>query len=525
LPEGWTAWHSLRVHAARGAEGEGDFVLAVPHRGVILLEVKGGQVELRGGHWYQNGKRLSAAPREQAHGFSKTLRQQLGARFPGERLPFVVIATAFPETAWEEPPSNGDLEGAVLGAQDLAFLREALEALAERLFQPREAPSWDWVSALHELWGETWIPEPTLGWRTQEAEVRRVALDAQQLAAIRALTSNPRVLVQGGPGSGKTLLALEVAKRWQAAARAPLLLCFTRALALEFRAAGRTAWTVRDLAAELVRTRSLPVSAASEPARWSAEEWSEATLLAAAEVERSPFPCDAVIVDEAQDLEAADWALVRALAGQGPLWIFADEGQGFWPARSEIPAEVRPPFTVVLETRYRCPPAIAAFAELYRTGAPASKPVTASPELELLITSAAELEGACAAALARLAGAGIARRHIAVISLAGQTRTRLGAATHIGSVPVVRADAGDAREELVADTFLRFKGLERPWVVLVELGLVPMNYDVRMHIALTRATAGCIILATPEELAQDARLASLERVGLESKTLRGEFHE
>nr|HMR09966.1 hypothetical protein [Polyangiaceae bacterium] len=36
LPEGWTAWHSLRVRTGRGFEGEGDFVIAVPGRGVIL---------------------------------------------------------------------------------------------------------------------------------------------------------------------------------------------------------------------------------------------------------------------------------------------------------------------------------------------------------------------------------------------------------------------------------------------------------------------------------------------------------
>ena len=33
LPDGWTAWHSLRLRVGNGWEGEGDFVFANPKRG------------------------------------------------------------------------------------------------------------------------------------------------------------------------------------------------------------------------------------------------------------------------------------------------------------------------------------------------------------------------------------------------------------------------------------------------------------------------------------------------------------
>jgi hypothetical protein len=41
LPAGWTAWHSLRIHDDSGAEGEGDFLLIDPDRGMPIIEVKG----------------------------------------------------------------------------------------------------------------------------------------------------------------------------------------------------------------------------------------------------------------------------------------------------------------------------------------------------------------------------------------------------------------------------------------------------------------------------------------------------
>ncbi|MCA9582674.1 MAG: hypothetical protein KC416_12825, partial [Myxococcales bacterium] len=61
---------------------------------------------------------------------------------------------------------------------------------------------------------------------------------------------------------------------------------------------------------------------------------------------------------------------------------------------------------------------------------------------------------------------------------------------------------------LVADTFLRFKGLERPAVVITDLSLVSDRYPVRMHIALTRALTTASIVASKEVLSQDPIFAS-----------------
>ena len=60
LPEGWYAWHSLNVHREdTGEHGETDFVVAIPNRpAILLIEVKGGQIEQRDGRWYQNNKSI-----------------------------------------------------------------------------------------------------------------------------------------------------------------------------------------------------------------------------------------------------------------------------------------------------------------------------------------------------------------------------------------------------------------------------------------------------------------------------------
>jgi hypothetical protein len=60
----------------------------------------------------------------------------------------------------------------------------------------------------------------------------------------------------------------------------------------------------------------------------------------------------------------------------------------------------------------------------------------------------------------------------------------------IGRHAFVRADAPDASERLVADSFLRWKGLERPSVIVTDLpapGTELKQLGVRMYVALMRA--------------------------------------
>jgi len=79
LPSGWYAWHSLRVQTSGGWCGEGDFVIAEPRRGLLVLEVKGGAVEQHDGRWWQNGRLMDGSPRDQAFRFRTLLLDRLAA--------------------------------------------------------------------------------------------------------------------------------------------------------------------------------------------------------------------------------------------------------------------------------------------------------------------------------------------------------------------------------------------------------------------------------------------------------------
>ncbi len=143
------------------------------------------------------------------------------------------------------------------------------------------------------------------------------------------------------------------------------------------------------------------------------------------------------------------------------------------------------------------------------SSAPPPGPVEPFDELRVVrLPSATALEQYVAREIHKALADGLPAGSIAVLSLGGQLKTELCTRDRIGDVPVRRADASDADEHVVADTFLRFKGLERPLVLVVELDRGRHRYDVRMHVALTRANVRCVVLATKEEIEADPRLSA-----------------
>ncbi len=79
----------------------------------------------------------------------------------------------------------------------------------------------------------------------------------------------------------------------------------------------------------------------------------------------------------------------------------------------------------------------------------------------------------------------------------------------LGRRKVVPATDNEADSQIICDTFLRFKGLERPAVIVTDLRLVSDLYETRMHIAVSRATSLLCIVGLEKEMRKNQRLAEL----------------
>jgi len=210
---------------------------------------------------------------------------------------------------------------------------------------------------------------------------------------------------------------------------------------------------------------------------------------------------DVVIVDEGQDLTREGWWLVERLAKGRRLWVLHDPGQSYWPER-------RPPTelfstTFTLPRGQRCHPGIEALAARY-AGRPTDERAVAKAVKDGNLSLVPCDDPARAAKVVgeeidRLLAHGLTLADIGVVSLRGQTADgAILRQPRLGKHEFVAADHPSMEERLVADTFLRWKGLERPVVIVAVEGAEARDrFATRMHIALTRALVAARIVAAP----------------------------
>jgi len=516
LPKGWHAWHSLRLRDRKtGQPTETDFVIADPSGpSILILEVKGGLVEVNDGRWFQNGHLMEKPPLKQAYGFCSFLIQ----RFKNLKInrPTMGCAVCFPDVLFEKGPFEDNLRGLVISEKDLPYLEKVLPSVMARAVpNPFPVDNNRWRTTLQEFWGETWVPEICLGTRVQMDEENRLRLDSHQLEIFETLEDNDRMLVQGGAGTGKTLLAVAAAQREASKGKRVLLLCFTEALA-EF-----LALCLKESNVEVHPVKHFAMNLLGEPFSESLSSrtpdyWEEVTLRAAVDgLSSEKKRWDTVILDEGQDFSGNDFELAKECVDKnGKLWIFADVGQAFWPDRLLSHESIQGFAKWNLKKPYRCHPAIQHLDECYAGDCRPDRNLLQKSIKEdvvrIVTCSESRLQKQIGKEINRLLSGGLKTDDIAVLSLRGMgSEESIVHQKEIGGQRMVLATDPAAGENIICDTFLRFKGLERPAIIVTDLRLVSNLYEKRMHIAVSRALSLLRIVGLESEILKDERLSGL----------------
>jgi len=155
---------------------------------------------------------------------------------------------------------------------------------------------------------------------------------------------NPRMVIKGYAGSGKTLLAQELAKRLDAQGKKVLLLFFNRMVANTVRYgiekdSGIQCTTFHSLARELIT--------AAEPDWWDSQNtkeddfWNLTVPLKLFELDANQIEkYDAIIVDEGQDLKREWYEFLESLLADkdsGNFVVFYDENQDIFGRWDDLP--------------------------------------------------------------------------------------------------------------------------------------------------------------------------------------------
>ena len=362
LDDSWWVYHGLEyVESSRAEEGETDFLLLHREKGLFVIECKGRGVKpASDGTWTRSYRgrveRMHESPMEQAqeqvHDLTRALTQRVKRIWPARRrLPFRFgHAAAFPLTAFDsEFMPLGIPDALCFDARDLDTLAERVEAMVA--FWQRKSVGT--IKALSEpdfrrFRKEVLAPElrlvSNLATRVVSDGRALVRLNREQALIIEGLLDNERLCVEGGAGTGKTVLALEAARLYAEEGARVLLLCFNRGLGNHLgrlvRGLPEMPGSVQGMHFHRLCFRAhvalgrgdleVPQGKDAAKAFWD----NEAPLILLEAVEAGVLgPWDAIVIDEGQDF-AADWwpALETMLADEGEshLVIFHDPSQAIF---------------------------------------------------------------------------------------------------------------------------------------------------------------------------------------------------
>jgi len=230
-----TAFHSLNLtrHAYKRF-GEIDFVI-VGSPVVLVLEVKGGGIACHDGVWYSTDRagrnnRLKECPFRQAESAMHGLKERVDVALAPHISAQLTwgYGVVFPDCDWSVAGAEWD-PAMVADARTLRSMERWLSGLFRywRQRDPQKAPGADdrAVAALKRFLRPEFDVGIPLHVTLDELEERVAAFTEDQMGLLDIVDANPRVICTGGAGTGKTFLAMELARRWSAAGRQVLLAC------------------------------------------------------------------------------------------------------------------------------------------------------------------------------------------------------------------------------------------------------------------------------------------------------------
>ncbi len=499
LPDPWRVFHSVAwqsLRKGRQGDGEADFVLVHPRHGLIVIEAKGGSIHIRDGKWFTSNKKGTHPidPFEQATASKHALVGYLRDTIPD--LPWLEAGHGvwFPGIT-----VSGDLTAAapdeiVLDRNDLNKPVVAINDLVNRWGLHGTIPD-EFVEAITKQLAPTVTIRHTLADDVADVHARQLALTETQRHALAGLRRARRVIVYGGAGTGKTVLAEERARRLSADGFRVVLTCFNRplgdAFADEFADNDLvTAGSFHHLAHTWITDARLDFPENPDPDWW--DDPLGELLLEAFTV--GDFRTDAIIIDEGQDFDDSWFMALEAAIDdpdEGLFLVFADQQQAIYREDWE------PPFNAVeytLDLNCRNTNQIAeVVARIYGDELPTSGADGPDPEFHV-IESPEGIDKALRGILHRLVNEGaIPADRVVILTQGRETKDRLVGQTSAG----LSLGAIGTPDTIAVETIYRFKGLEADATIVILDRLEKDRDRALAYIGLSRPRFHLAVVGPP----------------------------
>lgn len=243
--EDWYVLHSYNLPSGvRGPGREIDFVVLAPRLGIFCLEVKSGQVQREGGIWTISDGRGNSytdamGPFCQAERGFHMLVDKIHKEFgKGSRLGILMYGygVVFPDIKFEWQDAEINKWTVLDKTQIKKGICQYIKRLSRNFVKAYE--NYNWFEHALSMPGQTEVEQLVNFLRgdfhivlspkqkIKHIENKMAGFTRQQCRCLDSLEENPRCLFKGPAGTGKTMLALEAAKKSIYQGRNTLVACF-----------------------------------------------------------------------------------------------------------------------------------------------------------------------------------------------------------------------------------------------------------------------------------------------------------
>ena len=512
LGSDWIISPNFRFNDGR-RDRETDVIILNQHLGMMILEIKGGQIAIREGEWVHNGDREE--PETQARENSYALRELLQNAMP-EKSFKIGWGVCLPKSS----SYTGDLPGEIKRNQ--LILSPDLEDIEWNLERAIDASNSRYsfseqqinliLGALYPEIEFTYDPDAEL-LRNRE---RLNDICEAQVQAVMSLEVHHRVMVVGAAGTGKTYLAT----RWALSGlmsdderpRNILLTCYNDPLGMQF----QRIFPANEISDEiesqiytgpLMKTlMKLPGMPNPDFSNTNNNDYWEEALPAFIKKNLSKVTLrfDRIIVDEAQDFSPAWIELLESLLNpdcDNQLFLLFDEKQRLSNRGFEEPLINDGWVRCELRTNVRNSFEIAKLARMFLDGAAAPKSLPSSSVVKFTgINSDFEIAENVKKSIGEALSNGLKPEQILVVASSSVLRDELRSELQLGL-------ADDRYNGMIpCETAHRSKGLEADFVVVASA--MKCIGEAELYVGITRAISQLTIIG-PSELGN--------RLGMTSK--------
>jgi hypothetical protein len=516
----------LRREEEQAKDGETDFLVCHPDQGYLCIEVKGGGV----GFDASTGEWFSIDRHQCKHSINNPINQALKAKYS-------IRSKLNEHPRWRDLGLGNVLRGHSVFFPDLGDVNSLIRsdmpaALIGSAKSMQDIKSWIdgafayWgndagtftsigrrgIDLVREVFARSFVVAPLVASRLADQEARRLVITKDQMRVLDFLRSHRRVAVSGGAGTGKTVLALEKARRLASEGFSTLLTCYNRQLAdhLSSICAGTSNIEVMSFhqlchrqveRANRISGRDLVAEAkVTYPGKDLFDVQLPNAFAYSLDILSDRY--DAIVCDEGQDFREEFWVPLELLLSdyeRAPLYVFYDDNQNIYARAGTFPIREEP-FTLTTNCRNTAPIHLAAYK--HYTGVPVSPPDIEGDDVQFEASPGREAQAAKISAriVDLLARQGVSAGDITVLIADAIHKADYYAALKRLPLPKPaswREERIRSENSVLIETIQRFKGLESSIVILWGLDAIDLaRNEELLYVGMSRAKSLLVVVGT-----------------------------